>query len=207
MNRQIKRYIAQSLGVSGTRESVPIASGGMSPFLCICQPGSSWKPVISALYGGFPTQSWLILRPLSVLLPSLESENFKLLITWMGLPQWLSGKESACSAGDAGDVSSIPGQRVRHDLATKHTHTHTHTHTYTHTHTHSITPQKPTWFSCISLVYLPSRFAITFLSFWNSKLGICILLPSPTPHPSLLATLAYPVCANIMLLLLCSGKN
>ena len=27
----------------------------------------------------------------------------------MGLPQWLNGKESACSAGDTGDTSSIPG--------------------------------------------------------------------------------------------------
>ena len=26
-----------------------------------------------------------------------------------GLPQWFSGKESACSAGDAGDSGSIPG--------------------------------------------------------------------------------------------------
>ena len=26
-----------------------------------------------------------------------------------GLPQWLSGKESACNAGDVGDVGSIPG--------------------------------------------------------------------------------------------------
>ena len=26
-----------------------------------------------------------------------------------GLPQWLSGKESACNAGDAGDSGSIPG--------------------------------------------------------------------------------------------------
>ena len=26
-----------------------------------------------------------------------------------GLPRWLSGKESACSAGDTGDVGSIPG--------------------------------------------------------------------------------------------------
>ena len=26
-----------------------------------------------------------------------------------GFPQWLSGKESACNAGDAGDVDSIPG--------------------------------------------------------------------------------------------------
>ena len=25
-----------------------------------------------------------------------------------GLPRWLSSKESACSAGDAGDLSSIP---------------------------------------------------------------------------------------------------
>ena len=27
----------------------------------------------------------------------------------MGLPQWLSGKESACSAGDAGASGLIPG--------------------------------------------------------------------------------------------------
>ena len=26
-----------------------------------------------------------------------------------GLPRWLSGKESACQAGAAGDVGSIPG--------------------------------------------------------------------------------------------------
>ena len=26
-----------------------------------------------------------------------------------GLPQWLSGKESACNAGATGDSSSIPG--------------------------------------------------------------------------------------------------
>ena len=26
-----------------------------------------------------------------------------------GPPQWLSGKESACSAGDIADVGSIPG--------------------------------------------------------------------------------------------------
>ena len=31
---------------------------------------------------------------------------------WVGvavLPQWLSGKESACNAGAAGDTGSIPG--------------------------------------------------------------------------------------------------
>ena len=26
-----------------------------------------------------------------------------------GLPRWLNSKESACNAGDAGDLSSIPG--------------------------------------------------------------------------------------------------
>ena len=31
-------------------------------------------------------------------------------VIYMGLPQWLSGKESACNAGAAGDVGSIPGQ-------------------------------------------------------------------------------------------------
>ena len=28
---------------------------------------------------------------------------------WCGLPQWLSSEESACSSGDLGDVSLIPG--------------------------------------------------------------------------------------------------
>ena len=27
----------------------------------------------------------------------------------LGLPKWLSGKESTCSAGAAGDLGSIPG--------------------------------------------------------------------------------------------------
>ena len=27
----------------------------------------------------------------------------------MGLPWWLSGKESACNAGDSGDMGLIPG--------------------------------------------------------------------------------------------------
>ena len=27
----------------------------------------------------------------------------------LGLPWWLSGKESTCNAGDAGDMGSIPG--------------------------------------------------------------------------------------------------
>ena len=27
----------------------------------------------------------------------------------MGLPQWLSSKESSCNTGDAGDAGSIPG--------------------------------------------------------------------------------------------------
>ena len=26
-----------------------------------------------------------------------------------GLPRWLNGKESACNAGDTGDMGSIPG--------------------------------------------------------------------------------------------------
>ena len=28
----------------------------------------------------------------------------------LGLPKWLSGKESTCNAGDTGDVSLIPGK-------------------------------------------------------------------------------------------------
>ena len=30
-------------------------------------------------------------------------------IKYLGLPWWLSGKEPACSAGDAGDAGLIPG--------------------------------------------------------------------------------------------------
>ena len=30
-------------------------------------------------------------------------------VSGMGFPQWLSSKESAYTAGDAGDMSSIPG--------------------------------------------------------------------------------------------------
>ena len=30
-------------------------------------------------------------------------------VIYMGLPQWLSGKESACNAGAAGDMALIPG--------------------------------------------------------------------------------------------------
>ena len=32
-----------------------------------------------------------------------------LIYRFKGLPRWLSGKESACNAGDAGDTGSIPG--------------------------------------------------------------------------------------------------
>ena len=32
----------------------------------------------------------------------------------LGLPWWLRGKESACSAGDAGDPGSIPGSGRSH---------------------------------------------------------------------------------------------
>ena len=39
-----------------------------------------------------------------VLISQLEILSFQ-----YGLPQWLNSKESACSAGDAGDVDSIPG--------------------------------------------------------------------------------------------------
>ena len=31
-----------------------------------------------------------------------------MLPAYSGLPRWLSGKESACNAGDAGDAGSIP---------------------------------------------------------------------------------------------------
>ena len=30
-------------------------------------------------------------------------------VTDDGLPRWLRGKESVCSAGDTGDLGSIPG--------------------------------------------------------------------------------------------------
>jgi len=51
------------------------------------------------------------------LLPYLENSyspietrfNCYLLCEVLGLPWWLSTKESACNAGDTGDVGSIPG--------------------------------------------------------------------------------------------------
>ena len=33
----------------------------------------------------------------------------------MGLPKWCSGKESTFSAGDAGDLGSIPGSGRSHE--------------------------------------------------------------------------------------------
>jgi len=39
----------------------------------------------------------------------LASKCIAFTITVQGFPQWLSGKESACNAGDAGDMDSIPG--------------------------------------------------------------------------------------------------
>ena len=50
-----------------------------------------------------PALSPLHLFPLPLSLSSLFS------ITYLGLPQWLSGKESACNAGDKGDTGLIPG--------------------------------------------------------------------------------------------------
>ena len=35
--------------------------------------------------------------------------KFYLSVLCLGLPQWLSGKEFACNAGDAGEVGSILG--------------------------------------------------------------------------------------------------
>ena len=37
------------------------------------------------------------------------STNIYTIYTWDGLPQWLSGKESTCNAGDTGDAGLIPG--------------------------------------------------------------------------------------------------
>ena len=39
---------------------------------------------------------------------------------FLGLPWWLSGKESTCSAGAAGDTGSIPGlgRFLEEDMAT-----------------------------------------------------------------------------------------
>ena len=34
---------------------------------------------------------------------------FKTCIAFLGLPLWLSSKESTCNAGDVGDMGSIPG--------------------------------------------------------------------------------------------------
>ena len=42
-------------------------------------------------------------------LDTAEQFHFHFTIYILELPWWLSGKESACSAGDAGDAGSIPG--------------------------------------------------------------------------------------------------
>ena len=42
-------------------------------------------------------------------LENVPSDILHFLKGFCRLPQWLSGKESACSAGDTGDVGSIPG--------------------------------------------------------------------------------------------------
>ena len=34
---------------------------------------------------------------------------FRMLLSRYQLPRWLSGKESACNAGESGDMGSIPG--------------------------------------------------------------------------------------------------
>ena len=38
-----------------------------------------------------------------------ETVSWGLVICVLRLPRWLSGKESACSAGDIGETGSIPG--------------------------------------------------------------------------------------------------
>lgn len=58
----------------------------------------------------------------------------------------------------------------------------------------SVIWQKPTWFSCISPVYLPSLFARTSLNFWNSKLGFCIL---PSSSISYSTSFSFG-CINIL---------
>ena len=49
--------------------------------------------------------------PLFILLftVSMNSWMFLAFINLIGLPQWLSGKESACNVGAAGDEGPIPG--------------------------------------------------------------------------------------------------
>ena len=44
-----------------------------------------------------------------VLAGDSEKKQISQCIDTNGLPQWLSGKESACNAEDAGDTGSIPG--------------------------------------------------------------------------------------------------
>ena len=53
---------------------------------------------------------WVIAKRYRV---SLEGDKNVLKLgngdVWVGLPQWLSGKESTCNAGDTEDAGSIPG--------------------------------------------------------------------------------------------------
>ena len=50
-----------------------------------------------------------LLHSLPPLSPQVPPVCLSFFARTQGLPQWLSGKESACSAGDKGDVGSIPG--------------------------------------------------------------------------------------------------
>ena len=87
---------------SDTTERLPfhfslscIGEGNDNPLQCSClenpRDGGAWW---AAVYG--VAQSWTRLKRLSSML-------------FLGLPQWLSCKESACYAGVAGDAGLIPG--------------------------------------------------------------------------------------------------
>ena len=64
--------------------------------------GYCYCPFLFNLKNTFNVSGMAVLLPISslILYPSKDV---------LGLPQWLSGKKSACNAGAPGDMSSIPG--------------------------------------------------------------------------------------------------
>ena len=77
-------------------------------FTCLCMPGTwavgVWgldqRPCTALLLGRALSTAWHFCKLCWNLIPSHGP---------LGLPWWLSGKESACSTGSAGDIGLIPG--------------------------------------------------------------------------------------------------
>ena len=54
----------------------------------------------------FPGKQWFSTQPTNSVTPFYD--QYCLMLLYMGLPRWFSGKESACQAGVTGDAGLIP---------------------------------------------------------------------------------------------------